>query len=201
VTSPTLTEGRTLLTPAWRLLAIAAFVGLASGCTQGGFGPTIQAGTQDCGPVEATPCRAAVANATADADKAVAGFQIRCTAPICNDISGSIDLIILWRDGTSETRSASWAAGPFDPTVFGLRPPIPIPPVAPTCVEVPEAECQSEWTTAMENVPAAQVHNVTLVLVQCTGRCTPDSGVGQTIIGFQDGTRIRSITWSYTQAP
>lgn len=156
---------------------------------------------EDCGPLPASACRDAVANAADVRVNDVAGFQIRCTAPVCNDVSGAIDLVILWRDGTSESRTASWADGPFDAGVLNRSAPIPTPPVPPTCANVPDSECQGEWTTAMENLSADQIHLVSLVLIQCTARCTPDSGAGQTIIGFQDGTRIRPSTWSYHHTP
>lgn len=183
------------------LLPIATVVSLAIGCAQPGLGGSVAAGMRDCGPLPASACDEAVANVAGIRAPEVEGFQIRCTAPTCGNLSGSIDVGILWVDGTSETQSATWANGPFDPSVFAPRAAIRTPPVPPTCAGVPEAECLGEWTTAMENLSAAQIDDVALVLVRCSGICTASSGAGETFIGFQDGTRIRPSTWSYNHSP
>jgi len=183
-----------------RSFVAAVLVGLATaGCTV--VTPQVAVGEAGCRGVPGDICTAVVAAIAASASLDVVGFSVRCTAGGCTPDSGSLEADVVWSDGTRTPHVLTWVHG-FDAAPLRIAGrPIPTPPVPPTCTGVPDNECESEWSTALENLPSTKIDDVVMVLVQCSGICTATSGAGQTVIGLQDGTRLRASIWSYNHTP
>lgn len=188
------------------ILAAAALALSSIGCAFP-MGP-VAAGEATCVGLSQEICTQVVDALPGSESSEVSGFRVRCTADAaCSSLSGDLDVDVVWSDGTRTSESLGWANG-FDPaqarTVFARSGvPIPTPPVPPDCMGVPPPECQSNWMTAMENVPTQQIDDVVRVLVECTSAaaCTPTSGAGRVTLQFRDGTTLIESTWGYENAP
>ena len=164
---------------------------------------TLAPGTAECLGLPEEMCQSVVQAISAGRGSPIDAYWISCV-PSCTTNSGSVDMVVRWPDGTTDTKRLQWGNG-FDARSVGdaFRP-IPMPPVPPTCVGVEATECTSRWRKSMENLPEAQVGEVVGVVLECTSPtipCTPTAGSGRMTLVFRDGTSRVESTWQYSSEP
>jgi hypothetical protein len=128
-------------------------------------------------------------------------IQVNCVSTPCSAASGTITTTVILADGRRlDTEPLSW----FDPTATndgnldtpppGKPPPDGLP-VEPICQGVALDMCRQ-----MASGTGEDGHGVVVsILVRCKAICTNQSGEGQTIWTFEDGSQSTS-EWGYANA-
>jgi hypothetical protein len=165
---------------------------------------TLEPGTEACLGLSEAICQAVVQAISAGRGSAVDAYWISCDVPSCTTASGSLNVVVRWPDGTTDTSGFGWGNG-FDTRPVGdaFRP-IPTPPVPPTCLGVEATECTSRWRKAMENLPESEIGKVVGVILECTSPtipCPPTAGSGRMTLVFRDGSSRVESTWQYSSEP
>ena len=118
---------------------------------------------------------------------------VRCSQPVCTELGGEADVLIVFADGRRETSNYGWASAPAMPV------PVPVitPPtltVEPICQGVPLRQCQD---LASSIDPAEGLRPIGSITVRCNGVCTAEVGQGQTVVQHLDGTADTVVEWAY----
>ena len=176
-------------------LALASI--LLAGCGVFGGQAPLPPGTQECVGMEQAQCAQVLGSMVGSRNARPVAWRIRCTS-VCDRKSGDVEMVVTWSDGTTETSGMSWA-GQLGPGIGPPQPagPVETPAVPPTCVRVPQVECESQWLTILENVEVAQRPHVRAVVIDCTTSCTLAEGDGTTTVVLDDGTEVLVTSWSY----
>ena len=65
-------------------------------------------GTHECVGVPAAQCAALAAERSGPQFRGVIGYRIRCTSSACTETSGTVEMLVLFHDGTTERGTAFW---------------------------------------------------------------------------------------------
>ena len=68
----------------------------------------LSVGTHDCFDVPARQCAELAAQRTGPQFRGVVGYRVRCTAAACTERSGSVEMLVLFHDGSVERGTAFW---------------------------------------------------------------------------------------------
>lgn len=179
------------------VLILAA--GLTAACLPG-TSPAVAPGTRACIGLPQATCARAFEEAETQARErgtVVVGIVIRCTT-VCTEASGEAEQSVRFADGTIDQGGFGWQAA--DPAPVG-EPPRPEPslPVAPTCVGLDPASCE---TRALESMSTDQgLAQIVAIVIRCApGPCTPEGGEGDTTITYADGAS-KTSHWIYSGSP
>lgn len=175
--------------------AVVAIAGCGSPATSAG--PAASA-TVSCIGIPAAKCDEAVASvARSLPNSQPTSIDVSCVSGTCTVESGAMDTVVTLADG-SQLRSStlSWGDG-GQGFGGGPIPPAPAPapalPVAPQCIGVPAASCQS---IAQSSVSVGG-QTVVKIVVSCgDSPCTDEQGEGEMVITFADGT-TQTSGWGY----
>jgi hypothetical protein len=164
------------------VIALLAFAACADD-TQ----PTEEAVAFECIGVPGHMCEEMLRDAQQPGGPGIVGMRIRCVST-CSEVSGEVEVVTLYSDGTRSESGAGWSApAPMPPE------PIAGPPVDPTCLGLARQMCLDMATSAADGIDPATVGAIT---VRCVGTCTPMRGEGETVVTFRDGG-TRESSWSY----
>lgn len=165
---------------------------------------TLDAGTAECLGLQEAMCQSVVQAISARRGSPVDAYWLSCDVPSCTTNGGSVDVVVRWPDGTTDTRGLGWGNGFDAMSLADAFRPIATPPVPPNCLGVEATECTSHWRKAMENLSEAEAGNVVGVILECTSPtipCTPTAGSGRMTLLFRDGTSRVESTWQYSSEP
>ena len=178
-------------------VVLAGFVASVAACEPA---PQATVPVEGVAPVECvgipdSTCREVVANARANARPGSFPVTIRavCAQAACTHASGEVTVEVLYSDGRRESSVMGWAG----PAIPGGDPGEPAPDlaVAPICHGVPAVQCRDMALAATDEGPPGS--RVLSIVVRCTQPpCTAETGDGDTVVTFSEGTR-RESSWSY----
>lgn len=177
-------------------VVLALFIASAAACEPV---PQATVPVQGVAPVECVgipegTCREVVQNARANAAPGTLPVRIRavCAQAACTPASGEVSVDVLYSDGRQENYVMGWAGPAFPGDPGEPRPDLAVEPV---CQGVPAVQCrQMALGVGDEGPPGFRVLSI---VVTCTAPpCTAVSGDGDTILTYQDGTRVTG-SWSY----
>ena len=160
-------------------------------------GAPVAAGARECIGLAEAICEDLLESVSSGRNVQPIGWRVRCL-DVCDNDSGEAEVSLRFADGRTETSTMGWVGDIGGP---GLAPDPPDPRVQQQCLGVPDSECQSEWSTSMENLTPEQRANAVIVIVQCIETCTEARGQGQTTVVLADGQRIPVGEWSYELEP
>jgi hypothetical protein len=193
-----------------RSAALAAVV-LIAGCGSPAGSVTLASPTITCTGVPQAKCDEGVAGALRSLpNTSILSIEVVCVADRCTEESGAMETVVRTADdGTLRSAASSWsapAAGEGAPGEHGApgavppATPAPMPsepdiPVAPQCQGVPRAECELMAETAFGEL---STEGVSRILVRCGAQapCTPEHGIGETVVTYEDRTTGTS-EWEY----
>lgn len=163
--------------------------------------PAMAPGTRACVGLPAAQCEPVFADAEARARQRgtfVVGIIVRCTG-VCTEAGGEAETSVTFADGTNEQGGFGWQQAAPAPD-GGPPGPDPSLPVAPTCIGLDAAICESRALESVSDPEPGQGEIVSIV-VRCTpGPCLPAKGAGETTITFADGQE-RNVRWDYSGSP
>jgi hypothetical protein len=205
-----------------RSAALAAVI-LIAGCGSPAGSGSLASPTITCTGVPQVKCDEGVAGALRSLpNTSILSIEVVCVADRCTEESGAMDTVVRTADdGTLRSATSSWSApaagdggpgedgapgeqaAPDGEGVPGAVPPatpVPVPsepdiPVQPQCQGVPRDECEVMAETAFGEL---STEGVSRILVRCgaPAPCTPEHGIGQTVVTYEDGTTGTS-EWEY----
>jgi hypothetical protein len=94
--------------------ALGALLALALAASAGGcnsFGIKLPPGMEACVAAPAAICGEVLQSRKNErAPVALSAYRISCTVDQCTEAAGSVEVVLNWADGRSETSSYTWAA-------------------------------------------------------------------------------------------